>query len=157
MKEATGNLWDQRADAICITTNGYVTVKGMAVMGAGCALEAVARLGSGIARELGDLISSRGNHAFVLLTPRHGWYDDDFAIEERIEIISFPVKTHWREKADLGLIRQSATEVVEIADLYGFKSVVVPRPGCGNGGLKWENVKPVLEPILDDRFTIITF
>ena len=36
-----------------------------------------------------------------------------------------------------------------------FSSVLLPKPGCANGGLNWEQVKPLLEQYLDDRFTII--
>lgn len=148
MKEAFGNLWEQEADALCITTNGYVNAQGKATMGAGCALEAVARYPA-IARELGDLIRLFGNHVHVMFSASH---------QDHPEVIfSFPVKHHWKEKADLTLITRSARELVEKTDKYGFKNVFVPRPGCGNGGLKWEDVKPLLEPILDDRFTVITF
>ena len=37
MKEITGNLFDQTADAICITTNGFVKDNGRCVAGRGCA------------------------------------------------------------------------------------------------------------------------
>lgn len=149
MKEAFSNLWDQQADAIAITTNGYVNAQGKATMGAGCALEAVARY-PGIAAELGAIIRIAGNHCWLLLTP-------GLQSRDNYKVLSFPVKHHWKEKADLTLIARSARELVEQADRYGFKNVFVPRPGCGNGHLKWEDVKPLLEPILDDRFTIITF
>jgi len=55
------------------------------------------------------------------------------------------------------LIRQSARQLVEMADKFGWGSVVLPRPGCGNGGLDWDDVRPILEAILDDRFTVVTF
>ena len=33
--------------------------------------------------------------------------------------------------------------------------VYMARPGCGNGQLKWEDVKPLIAPILDDRFIVV--
>ena len=36
-----------------------------------------------------------------------------------------------------------------------FYHIAIPRPGCSNGGLNWEiDVKPIIEPLLDDRFII---
>ena len=70
-------------------------------------------------------------------------------------IIAFPVKHHWAQKADLELIRKSAEQLVEISQYC--ERVLIPRPGCGNGQLNWEEVKPILEEILDDRFYVISF
>jgi hypothetical protein len=147
MIEVYGNLWTyQPADAICITTNGYVTKEGHATMGAGCALEAKARY-PGISKVLGDLIFHWGNHVFWL------GKKDPF-------LFSFPVKVHWGQPANLGLIAQSANELVERVNEEPWDQwtdILIPRPGCGNGRLSWEQVKPVINPILDDRFKIITF
>jgi hypothetical protein len=89
-------------------------------------------------------------------------------------IIFMPVKHNWWEKADPELIVQSAHEVVALADreqaLYKranesnghperveWANIWMPRPGCGNGRLRWEDVKPRIEPILDDRFIAVTY
>jgi hypothetical protein len=32
--------------------------------------------------------------------------------------------------------------------------IAIPRPGCGNGKLRWDVVKPAIEHALDDRFTV---
>ena len=45
---------------------------------------------------------------------------------------------------------------MDIIQFYDLKNVALPRPGCANGGLNWEDVKPHLERILDDRVTIVT-
>lgn len=145
MKETTGNLWDQEADALCITTNGAVTKDGHATMGAGCALEARSMF-DGISKQLGGLIEELGNCVHVLPYAHNGAY-----------LVSFPVKEHWRDLADFKLIEKSANELVRMADEYRWQSVVLPRPGCGNGHRRWDQVRPILEPILDDRFTVITF
>ena len=142
MIEVTGNLWTYPADVRVITTNGTVKANGECVMGRGCALEAK-RQQQGIALALGRLIQQRGNHVHLL---NNG----------KVELYSFPVKHHWMQKADLALIARSAEELlceVETGPLV----VVLPRPGCGNGGLKWSDVKPAIAPILDDRFHVITF
>jgi hypothetical protein len=156
MKEQRKNLWDMQVDAVCITTNGYVNIRGEATMGAGCALEARAKF-AGIAQELGALITAGGNHVYRLQTPRYGWYEGETGEQYETEVLSFPVKHHWREFADVTLIQRSAQELVELTNEWSFDSVAVPRPGCGNGKLTWEYVKPVIEPIFDDRFIIVSF
>jgi hypothetical protein len=37
-----------------------------------------------------------------------------------------------------------------------LENVLVPRPGCGNGQLDWEDVKPILLDHFDDRFIVVT-
>lgn len=143
MLEATGNLWTYPADIRVITTNGTVKKNGECVMGRGCAAEAKTKY-STLAYELGCLIKAHGNHVHQLSNEM---------------LFSFPVKHNWYEKADLALIERSMWELVEVLNNRGMDqlNVVMPRPGCGNGGLKWSDVKPILESALDDRFTVITF
>lgn len=149
MNDVTGNLWTYPADIRVITTNGFVKKNGECVMGRGCAKEAMVAFKE-LPRVLGRLVEQHGNHCYLL---RRGGPDG--------VLVSFPVKHNWFEKADLDLIERSAHELVALANdqawLDRWKIIVVPRPGCGNGQLKWEDVKPVLAPILDDRFHIITF
>ncbi len=143
MKEIFGDLFEQKdADAICITTNGNVKKNGEAVMGRGCAKEADRRWNC--SKTLGEAIEEGGN--FPIIFHRTGDYD----------VVSFPVKHKWWEKADMSLIKESAKCLVSFANIYEWKKVVLPRPGCGNGRLDWKDVKRVLEPILDDRFYVIT-
>jgi len=146
MKEARGNLWDYTADATVITTNGSVRKDGNAVMGRGCALEAAQRYPD-IPVRLGRWLKQFGNHAYVVK------YDAD----EGVRVVTFPVKHRWNERADLDLIERSVTQLIELADQFHWKDVVMPRPGCGNGGLEWEDVQPRIEPMLDDRFMVVTF
>lgn len=139
MKEATGNIWDHFGAAIiAITTNGDVRSDGAAVMGAGFALEAKRHF-PGLALKLGRLIREHGNNVYDL---DHG-------------LVSFPTKRHWWEKSDLSLIRRSCYQLVELADRHGWTAIVLPRPGCGRGGLLWEEVFPAIPGILDDRFTLM--
>lgn len=150
MQEVKGNLWELPADARCITTNGFVTKAGKAVMGRGCAKEATDLI-PGLARNLGMLISLHGNNVHALGEyPQWG------------RLYSFPVKHVWNQYADPVLIIRSAEQLVaEVDRLKGegvvLNTILIPRPGCGNGGLDWKDVKAILEPILDERFHTITF
>lgn len=145
MREAFGDLWTLPADARCVTTNGAVRNDGCAVMGRGVAAQAVQRWPL-IQAVLGAQITVDGNHVHVVMKP-----DGDGAL-----LVSFPVKHHWRERADLALIERSCGELMELADRLGLKTILLPRPGCGNGGLDYEaHVFPAIEPLLDDRVTVI--
>lgn len=149
MIEVTGDLWAYPADVRVITTNGTVKKNGECVMGRGCAWEAKQKY-PGIAASLGLHIQTYGNIAGVIITP------DAIPPINAPWIISFPVKHNWYEKADLALIKDSAQRLASWNASRGPYTVVLPRPGCGNGHLKWEDVRPVLAPILDNRFYVIT-
>jgi hypothetical protein len=63
----------------------------------------------------------------------------------------------WMAKSNLPLIEKSTHQLAEITDQQDWKSVVLPRPGCGAGGLSWEDeVRPLLAGILDARFYVIS-
>ena len=149
MIEVVGNLWTYPADVRVITTNGSVRQDGMAVMGRGCALEAT-KLFPDLQADLGEALEG-GNRCYLLGNTYTG-HGTSFIL------MTFPVKHKWMERADLALIRKSALELVIYANNDPtWKVIVLPRPGCGNGRLSWPNVKEILEPILDDRFRVITF
>lgn len=140
MRETIGDIWDYLSCAIvAITTNGAVDGSGDAIFGRGCARQALTSFPD-LKRRLGRLLRETGNHVYDL---GHG-------------IVSFPVEDSPWENPDPRLIARSARELQELADRSGWQQVVVPRPGCGGGGLDWREVRPLLEKILDDRFLIIT-
>lgn len=139
MRETEGNIWDHVGRAIiAVTTGGLVGINGKAVMPRGCARQAAERFPE-LPQLLGEMIAGRGNHVHLL---SYG-------------IVSFPVEETPFEIADPKLILRSARELVALADREGWREVVVPRPGCGGGGLSWSEVRPLLADILDDRFLII--
>lgn len=151
-------------DAICITTNGAVKTNGACVMGRGIAQQARDKF-PGIDKQLGKLIDEEGNHVHDL-----GIWNE----ATDTHLISFPVKHHWREQADIELIYRSTCELVDWCNRSGqiwraetlgreahlqglWTRILLPQPGCGNGGLDWESdVENVIKPILDDRFIVVT-
>lgn len=142
MKEVFGDLWEFDG-IIAITTNGFVKRVGTCVMGRGCAKQATIRF-PGLPHKLGTRISAEGNHVFYF--PEH-------------KLITFPVKHTWWEVADLGLIERSARELLKLIEVKKIQEAVyLPRPGCGNGRLRWEGVRKLLSPILkSDQFYIVTY
>lgn len=141
MHEIIGDLWEEHAAGavVAITTSAKVSKAGNAVLLRGCARQARDRF-PGLASKLGVLIRHSGSHVFNL--------------DHRI--VNFPVEEDPYRIPELGLIEQSCKELVALTDDQGWDKVVVPRPGCGCGGLKWSEVKPVLIRYFDERFYIIT-
>lgn len=171
MREIRGDLFRQKCDAICITTNGYVNKQGNAVMGRGCAYQA-SKLWPDIPRKLGNRLKEYGNKTRLI------WRTEDY------RVIAFPVKPafvvcasnsanvvgHMKHSfrkgqnvpgcfavAETDIIVQSAKQLVVLANTYKLKSVVLPRPGCGAGELEYSDIRDKIKNILDDRFLIITF
>lgn len=143
MTETTGDIWGlewdvqarQHGAAIyrVIPTNGSVNSRGLAVMGRGVALQAAERF-PGLREGLGKLLLSQGNKVH---------YNDAYGL------ITFPVKHNWYSKAKTQLVRRSCKQLFELPWEGSF--ILMPRVGCGNGGLDWEEqVKPILEEELGE-------
>lgn len=89
--------------------------------------------------ELGDKLELYGNQLFYF---------------EHYNAFSFPIKNGWNEKPDLRIIEQSCKDLSNQAKyLYGFP-ILMPKPGCYPGGLRWEEVQPLLEYYIPDVLII---
>jgi O-acetyl-ADP-ribose deacetylase (regulator of RNase III) len=67
------------------------------------------------------------------------------SIEGEKIIINFPTKTEWFRKSTYEYIELGLAELVKVIEQYRIKSIAIPPLGCGNGGLKWDKVKPLIE------------
>lgn len=139
MIEVQQDLWTVDADVRCITTNGTVTGHGTNIMGGGCAAEA-ARLHPQLPARYGDFILKHGNHVFLVYPG----------------LVMFPTKETISDPATLACVARSVGELEALTDLYGWARVALPRPGCGLGGLSWDDVYPIVAA-LDDRFILVDF
>ena len=174
MRYLTGNILDYigRPDAICITTNGFVTSKGNGVMGMGIA-KSMSDKYPELPKALGVHIKRNGNHVGLLMQVH------------KTKLLSFPVKpgsiimsdpaeivSHARGKYSIGLsapgfhcvasvelIRRSCQELVAEVNKAGYKHVLLPVPGCGAGELSFnkDGIREICESALDDRFFMMSF
>ncbi len=60
-------------------------------------------------------------------------------------IINFPTKKHWRHPSKLEWVRSGLYDLVRVIRERGIRSIAVPPLGCGNGGLSWTQVRPLIE------------
>jgi O-acetyl-ADP-ribose deacetylase (regulator of RNase III) len=60
-------------------------------------------------------------------------------------IINFPTKDHWRGTSKLEFIRDGLIDLVARIKQLGIRSIAIPPLGCGNGGLAWHEVRPLIE------------
>lgn len=143
------------ADVIFITTNGLVKDNGEAIMGRGCALQALRLGGTALAKHFGSQLQQNGNIPIPLGNLVSGKIQVPVDFSKKAIICSFPTKHNWYNRSDIELIKYSAYFAVMMANETGWQKLILPRPGCSNGGLEWSFVKEVLEPILDDRFVVV--
>jgi hypothetical protein len=63
-------------------------------------------------------------------------------------IINFPTKVHWRQRTKMEWITEGLEDLKGVIQEKNIRSVAVPPLGCGNGGLDWRDVRPVIEDAL---------
>jgi O-acetyl-ADP-ribose deacetylase (regulator of RNase III)/uncharacterized protein YwgA len=59
-------------------------------------------------------------------------------------IVNFPTKGHWRAASRLADIETGLDYFVDHFRKWGIASVAFPPLGCGNGGLEWVTVGPLM-------------
>lgn len=60
-------------------------------------------------------------------------------------IINFPTKRHWRQPSRLEWIEEGLRDLVRVVREKNIRSLALPPLGCGNGGLDWGDVRPLIE------------
>lgn len=63
-------------------------------------------------------------------------------------VLNFPTKKHWKAPSKLEYIEAGLKKFVENYEERGIREIAFPRLGCGNGGLEWDVVKPLMEKYL---------
>ncbi|HRO01987.1 MAG TPA: macro domain-containing protein [Terricaulis sp.] len=129
---ATGDLLEQRVDAIVNTVNT------VGVMGKGIALQFKRKWPENFKayeRAVADGAVSVGK-MFV--------FDNGGLVTPHF-IINFPTKEHWRSKSRVEFIQAGLDDLVAVVQRLGIRSIAIPPLGCGNGGLDWQVVRPLIE------------
>ncbi len=130
IKYTQGNILEATTQALVNTVNTY------GVMGKGIAL-AFKRAYKGnfkayrSAYEKGELAVGE---MFLFAT----------GLDQPAFIINFPTKEHWRYRSKMEYIEVGLVDFVQTLKDNNIQSVAIPPLGCGNGGLKWEEVKPLI-------------
>jgi O-acetyl-ADP-ribose deacetylase (regulator of RNase III) len=132
----TGNLFEDDAEAVVNTVNC------VGVMGRGIALQCKKLYPANFkayeqACKKGDImpgkmfVTETGN----LSSPKY--------------IINFPTKRHWRFPSRIEDIESGMQALIYLIRDMRISSVAIPPLGCGNGGLDWNDVFPLLVKYLD--------
>jgi O-acetyl-ADP-ribose deacetylase (regulator of RNase III) len=65
-------------------------------------------------------------------------------------VINFPTKKHWRHPTKIEWARAGLVALKDIIREKQISSIAIPPLGCGNGGLNWSDVRPLIEQYLSD-------
>jgi len=133
IKYITGDIFDSHTQALVNTVNT------VGVMGKGIALQFKRNFPNNYA-EYKEACKRKEVQVGKLFVT----YDKNLYSGNKI-IINFPTKTDWRKPSEYEYIEKGLDNLVEIIQEYDIKSISIPPLGSGNGGLKWEKVKRLIE------------
>lgn len=169
-REIKADAWSiPGTDAVCITTNGFISRQGRAAVGLGVAKTASERY-PGINLTMAAQLKQHGHITQIIHQPPGEPYlvsfpvKPDAVINDGHNILSFKRRDYqigalvpgFYAKAQLAMIERSAAELVSLTNKMGWQQVVLPRPGCGAGELSWIEVSSLLSRYLDERFVLVS-
>jgi len=127
-KALIGNLFESKAQTLVNTVNC------VGVMGKGVALEFKKRFPA-----MFDDYLLRCERKEVSLGAPYLYEDLSGA-----RIVNFPTKDHWRSPSRLQDIERGLEFLAQRIGEWGIPSLAMPPLGCGNGGLEWAEVGPLI-------------
>jgi len=134
VKFKSGDLFLDKSEALVNTVNC------VGVMGKGVALEFKHRWPENYKaykKACDAKVLRPGNMLIFEITNLFGKNETKF-------IVNFPTKDHWRAKSKLEYISEGLDTLVSDIKKYRIKSIALPPLGCGNGGLDWDIVRPMM-------------
>lgn len=141
------------ADAYVVTTNTTVKQDGTNPMGVGIARQAAlrhprlpAKYGAWLQLHEEDVLLRRTAKEHVLAVELDGE-----------SLLLMPTKREVYRASPVDLVVKSLAQLVQLVNWTDWSTVHMPRPGCGAGMLQWDDIKPVCELLLDDRFTVWSY
>jgi O-acetyl-ADP-ribose deacetylase (regulator of RNase III)/uncharacterized protein YwgA len=71
---------------------------------------------------------------------------EPYVYEDRsgVKVLNFPTKDHWRSPSRLHDIERGLDYLVQHYKAWNITSMSMPPLGCGNGGLEWSEVGPLI-------------
>lgn len=141
IKYITGNILDSDTEAIVNTVNT------VGVMGKGIALQFKKAYPNNY-----KSYSTACKNKEVEIGKMFITLDSNISSGEKI-IINFPTKQNWRNPSEYSFIEEGLDDLVKVIQNENIKSIAIPPLGAGNGGLKWEVVKKIIEEKLGDLDT----
>ncbi len=129
--QATGNLLRADTDALVNTVNT------VGVMGKGIALQFRRAY-----PEMFQAYQQACERGEVRVGKMYVW--ETGALEGPRYIINFPTKRHWRARSRVEHIKVGLEDLVAVIGDLGITSIAIPPLGCGNGGLAWSQVEPLI-------------
>jgi len=132
----TGNLLDAQVDALVNTVNT------VGIMGKGIALQFKEAFANNY-KIYNDACKKGLVHIGELLVVK----DQNVILGEKL-IINFPTKKHWKQPSHYEYIELGLKALSEYIEYNNVKSIALPPLGCGNGGLDWNVVRPMIEKYL---------
>lgn len=134
MKVKIGNLFESKCNTIVNTVNC------VGVMGKGIALE--------FKKQYPAMFRDYVNKCdFEEVKPGKPYVYEDAS---GMKILNFPTKDHWRSPSRLSYVVDGLDWFIEHYQEYGIESIAFPPLGCGNGGLTWDVVGPIMYQKLKD-------
>ena len=64
--------------------------------------------------------------------------------------VLFATKDDWRNPSELSWIDEGLAYLARTITVLEFRSIAIPPLGCGLGGLKWNEVRPLIEQHLGE-------
>lgn len=128
MKVLIGNIFESKAETLVNTINC------VGVMGKGVALE----FKNIYPTMFKDYVARCKTKS---VKPGEPYYYTDLL---GTSIINFPTKDDWRSQSNISYVINGLKWFIDNYSQLGIKSVAFPPLGCGNGGLLWEDVGPIM-------------
>lgn len=142
-------MWDVfgKTDLFMITTNPIIRKDGAVVMGRGIAKEAATRFPQ-LPYEFGRMVKFM---TIQDVSRKTMWSSIGVIGQYDLQNIGFfMVKNHWKQPAELDIIRRSADELKNSPFTRQYKRIDLNFPGIGNGKLNREDVLPLMQELPDN-------